>query len=186
MKSSTLHRAGLSRENMSALESSRTVDLDRNEYSRYIKPQRSSELDVLWRSVGKSNDSRTHKQKAPGVYLAVGFIAGALFIGLISLIAGFSNVASNVKSENNVNLPPAAKANVAIIGADSEASAQAAVISEEKYEVKSGDTLDKIAFRFYGKYDVEKINEIQKLNNITNPSALQIGQVILIPVDKSR
>ena len=47
MKSSTLHRAGLTRENMSALESSRSFDLDRNEYSRYVKPAKAPELDVL-------------------------------------------------------------------------------------------------------------------------------------------
>ena len=69
MKSSTLHRAGLSRENMSALESSRTFDLDRSEYLRYTKPiAKTSELDVLWRNVGKTSiDTRTTKQKAPGV-----------------------------------------------------------------------------------------------------------------------
>ena len=64
--------------------------------------------------------------------------------------------------------------------------AAVSVPSEEKYEIKSGDTLDKIAYRFYGKYDVEKIDAIQKINNITDPSALQIGQVIIIPVDSQR
>ena len=74
-----------------------------------------------------------------------------------------------------------------VIGADSQTSGTvASVPSEEKYEIKSGDTLDKIAYRFYGKYDVEKIEAIQKINNITNPSALQIGQVIIIPVDSQR
>lgn len=187
MKSSTLHRAGLTRENMSALESSRTFDLDRNEYSRYIKPTKTPELDVLWRSVGKTGvDTRGAKQKAPGVYLAIGFICGALFMGLISLIAGFSNFVGNQKTEEIV-VQQAAKPNVAVIGADTPVvSETAAATSEERYEVKSGDTLDKIAYRFYGKYDMEKIEAIQKLNNISDPASLQIGQVIIIPVDAAR
>ncbi len=187
MKSSTLHRAGLTRENMSALESSRSFDLDRNEYSRYVKPSKAPELDVLWRSVGKTSaDARTVKQKAPGVYLAIGFICGALFMGLISLIAGFSNFLGNHRTEEIV-VQQAAKPNVAVIGADAQSASETSVaVSEEKYEVKSGDTLDKIAYRFYGKYDTQKIDEIQKLNNITDPSSLQIGQVILIPVDSAR
>ena len=172
MKSSTLHRAGLTRENMSALESSRSFDLDRNEYSRYVKPSKAPELDVLWRSVGKTSaDARTVKQKAPGVYL---------------LIAGFSNFLGNHRTEEIV-VQQAAKPNVAVIGADAQSVSETSVaVSEEKYEVKSGDTLDKIAYRFYGKYDTQKIDEIQKLNNITDPSSLQIGQVILIPVDSAR
>ena len=107
-------------------------------------------------------------------------------MGLISLIAGFSNfIGSQKTQEIVVQQPP--KANVAVIGADSQtSSAVVSVPSEEKYEIKSGDTLDKIAYRFYGKYDVEKIDAIQKINNITDPSALQIGQVIIIPVDSQR
>ena len=188
MKSSTLNRAGLSRENMSALESSRSFNLDRSEYLRYSKPaSKTSELDVLWRSVGKTNaEARSVKQKAPGVYLLIGFICGCLFMGLISLIAGFSNFIGSQKTEEII-VQQAPKANVAVIDADAQdATTPVASVSEEKYEVKSGDTLDKIAYRFYGKYDVEKIDAIQKLNNITDPSSLQIGQVILIPVNAQR
>ena len=187
MKSSTLHRAGLSRENMSALESSRSFDLDKSEYSRYIRPAKTSALDVLWRSVGRTNaDTRSVKQKAPGVYLLIGFVCGALFMGLISIIAGLSNFVGSQRTEEIVVQQPP-KANVAVIGADTQSSTVSAQsATEEKYEVKSGDTLDKIAYRFYGRYDVEKMEAIQKLNNITNPSALQIGQVIIIPVDIQR
>ena len=188
MKSSTLHRAGLSRENMSALESSRSFDLDRREYLRYSKPVvKTPELDVLWRSVAKtSTDTRVTKQKAPGVYLLIGFICGCLFMGLVSLIAGFSNSIGSQKTEEII-VQQAPKANVAVIGADAQSVATPVQsVSEEKYEVRSGDTLDKIAYRFYSKYDVEKIDAIQKLNNITDPSSLQIGQVILIPVNNQR
>ena len=62
MKSSTLHRAGLSRENMSVLENCATLDSDRSEYSRYVRSPKTPELDMLWRSVGRSTDIRTAKQ----------------------------------------------------------------------------------------------------------------------------
>ena len=56
--------------------------------------------------------------------------------------------------------------------------------AEQKYIVKQGDTLNGIAYRFYGKYSEEKINEIQRVNNIKNPAALSIGQELIIPVSQ--
>ena len=186
MKSSTLHRAGLSRENMSVLENCATLDSDRSEYSRYVRSPKTPELDMLWRSVGRSTDIRTAKQKAPGVYLTIGFIAGALFMGIISLIASFANLTSHSRVEEFSALP-SSKTSVAIIGAETEnASANASVIAEEKYTVRSGDTLDAIAYRFYGQYDAQKIEKIQEINHIANPQALQIGQVLIIPVEHTR
>ncbi len=66
----------------------------------------------------------------------------------------------------------------------SESKESAETARREKYTIKSGDTLDKITYRFYGKYDARKIEEIKKINNILNPENLQIGQVLVIPVDK--
>ena len=63
-----------------------------------------------------------------------------------------------------------------------EATSNASSV-EEKYTVKAGDTLDKIAYRFYGKYDMEKINRIMQLNNIKDETTIQIGQVLIIPLD---
>lgn len=186
MKSSTLQRAGLSRENMSVLENCATLDSDRSEYTRYVKPQaKTPELDMLWRSVGKTADIRNIKQKAPGVYLLIGFIAGALFMGIISLIAGFANLAGNTRVEE---FPTEKRAQVAVIAPDGETTNPnvTTTTTEEKYEVKSGDTLDSIVYRFYGRYDTEVIQKIQDLNNLSNPNALQIGQVLVIPVEQTR
>ena len=60
------------------------------------------------------------------------------------------------------------------------------IISQEKYIVKKGDTLNGIAYRFYGKYSESKILEIQRINNIKNPAALSIGQELIIPVSRER
>ena len=73
--------------------------------------------------------------------------------------------------------------NVAVIGEDA-AAGTAAEASREKYVVKSGDTLNGIAYRFYGKYNEAKIQEIQKINEIANPAALKVGQELLIPVER--
>jgi LysM repeat protein len=47
------------------------------------------------------------------------------------------------------------------------------------YTVKRGDTLGKIAIKFYG--DAHKYPVIQRANNIANPSRIWVGQVLIIP-----
>jgi len=48
-----------------------------------------------------------------------------------------------------------------------------------RYTVKKGDTLYNISKHFYG--DTSKYNIIMEYNNITDPSKIQIGQVLVIP-----
>ncbi|HMR64200.1 MAG TPA: LysM peptidoglycan-binding domain-containing protein, partial [Anaerolineae bacterium] len=47
------------------------------------------------------------------------------------------------------------------------------------YTIQRGDTLGRIAQRFYG--DARKYPVIQRANNISNPSRIWIGQVLVIP-----
>jgi nucleoid-associated protein YgaU len=47
------------------------------------------------------------------------------------------------------------------------------------YTVQRGDTLGRIAVRFYG--DARKYPLIQRANNIANPSRIWVGQVLIIP-----
>lgn len=47
------------------------------------------------------------------------------------------------------------------------------------YTVQSGDTLGKIAKRFYG--DARKYPVIQSANNLSNPGRIWVGQVLVIP-----
>ena len=51
----------------------------------------------------------------------------------------------------------------------------------ETYTVRYGDTLGAIAAR----YDLS-IEDLMRLNGLTNPNALQIGQVLKIPVQVTR
>lgn len=150
-----------------------------------MKFQRKPELDVLWRDFEKSVQSKS-KAKAPVVYAGIGFVLGLLFALGIAVIIGLSMYSDvqkpefkqqTIKLETNdtpVSIVPSST--------NEEATSNASSV-EEKYTVKAGDTLDKIAYRFYGKYDMEKINRIMQLNNIKDETTIQIGQVLIIPLD---
>lgn len=50
-----------------------------------------------------------------------------------------------------------------------------------EYKVRSGDTLERICVKFYGKYNYDLIQKIKLANKIRNPRSLQIGQKLIIP-----
>ena len=54
--------------------------------------------------------------------------------------------------------------------------------SNEEYTVREGDTLESIVIRFYGSFDMERVNAIQEANKMANPNALSIGQKLIIPM----
>jgi nucleoid-associated protein YgaU len=51
-----------------------------------------------------------------------------------------------------------------------------------KYKIQSGDTLEKIALRFYGSSAPKDIDKIKIANKIRNVRLIRIGQEILIPM----
>ena len=192
MRGSTLHRSGLTREKMGVLANISQIADNRKQNAKaqlnqYYRATKAQELDLLWGNVQKGiqkvhNVTKSAKQKSPIVYLTIGFIAGVLFMCLITLIVSVVSMHPKTKSE----IKPT-KTNVAVIGAENILDdATDVVVSKEKYVVKKGDTLNGIAYRFYGKYDEAKILEIQRINNIVNPAAIRIGQEILVPVSQER
>ena len=52
----------------------------------------------------------------------------------------------------------------------------------QTYKIKSGDTLAKIAKKFYG--DAQKYMLIAKANDIRDPNKIKVGQVLDIPFDQ--
>ena len=187
MKSSTLHRSNLSRERMAMIENVRPQSYNSSvsDVNQYMKFQRKPELDVLWRDFEKSVQSKS-KAKAPVVYAGIGFVLGLLFAIGIAVIIGLSMYSDVQKPEfkNQTIKLETSETPVSIVpSATNEETSVGAASVEEKYTVKAGDTLDKIAFRFYGKYDMEKINRIMQLNNIKDETTIQIGQVLIIPLD---
>ncbi len=190
MKGSTLHRSGLTREKMGVLANLSQIDNKKQttkaQLNQYYRAAKAQELDLLWGNVQKGiqkvhNVTRSSKQKSPAVYLTIGFIAGVLFMCFITLIVSIFSMNPKVDAEIT------SKSNVAVIGSSSvPQDTLDSIISQEKYVIKKGDTLNGIAYRFYGKYDESKILEIQRINNITNPAAIRIGQEILVPVSQIR
>ena len=166
------------------LERARAMNMSTDDIPQYRQSsqpvEKAPELDMLYKNFQK-NIRKPNVKRTPEVFFGVGFALGAISMLIISLIVGISSMAMRPKQDMTAMKPTS----VAIIPADKKLVAPAeTVTSEEKYTIKSGDTLDKIAYRFYGKYDNEKIEKIQLLNQIKNPASLQIGQVIIIPVDK--
>ena len=72
---------------------------------------------------------------------------------------------------------------ISFIPADSAATKPTAPVSNEQYVVKAGDTLESIVIRFYGSFDMSKVNAIQSVNKMANPNALSIGQKLIIPMN---
>lgn len=171
MKSSTLRRSNLSKEKMAVLEALSKYKQESSYDSSpnvYVRPNKEKELDLLWQNFKISQKS----EKSPSVYLATGFIAGALSMLMLTAIINFSvkdsNVPVNSKAQKeSVNFLPAG-----------ETSAKEA----ETYIVQSGDTVENIMIRFYGSFSPEKAKAVQQANNLKNLNKLQIGQELIIPM----
>ncbi len=183
MKSSTIRRSNLSKEKMAVLEalSKYKQDAYDNSPGVYVRPNKEKELDVLWQSfkVNQRND------KSPSIYLATGFIAGAVVMLILTVLISFS--ANSIKSvEEQVASVPAPvkkeKLSLNFIPSSSEKVEEQAAANEQ-YTVQSGDTMESILIRFYGSYSKDKEALVLKTNNMTNPNKLAIGQKLTIPVE---
>lgn len=179
MKSSTLKRSNLSKERMHFLE-----ELSRNKQQPYdsspgvyVRPNKEKELDVLWQNFKVSQK----EEKSPGVYLATGFVAGAIAMLIMTTLVSFS-----IHGIGELTSMPQSKekAKLTFIPADKSAPTETAVSKgSESYTVKNGDTLESIIIRFYGKFDLSKVAKIKEANKMSNPNNLQIGQTLIIPME---
>ncbi len=175
MKSSTLRRSNLSKEKMAVLEALSKYKQDSsydNSPNVYVRPNKEKELDLLWQNFKISQKS----EKSPSVYLATGFIAGAVTMLMLTTIISFSVKGSDVNVPANNTKVQAENVNFLPAG-------ETAVKESEVYTVQSGDTVESILIRFYGSYSPEKANAIQKANNLKNLNRLQIGQKLTIPME---
>lgn len=180
MKSSTLRRSNLSKERMLFLE-----ELSRNRKQPYdaspgvyVRANKEKELDVLWQNFRVSQK----EDKSPGIYLATGFIAGAIAMLIMTTLLSFS-----IRGNDSQDIPTAPrvkeKARLTFIPADKSGAETVAKKGTESYTVKNGDTLESIVIRFYGKFDLAKVDKIKQANKMANPNSLQIGQNLVIPLD---
>ncbi len=194
MRNSSIYRSNLSGEKiafLSELKSQKELNQDDNTPKAYKRPGKQKELDLLWQNF-KINPK---EEKSPGVYLLTGFIAGALCMFLMNAILSIgSNLSENStqtslgqpKFEKKISrkskLPIASQVEV-IPAVQTTAEKQEEIPTVETYTVKSGDSMSSIVSRFYGRYDLSKVEKIKQANNLTNPHKLSIGQKLIIPLD---
>ncbi|MDA0772614.1 MAG: LysM domain-containing protein [Cyanobacteria bacterium] len=51
-----------------------------------------------------------------------------------------------------------------------------------EYKIRSGDTIEKVASKFYGSSSYNNIQKIKMANHISNARLLQIGQTVIVPM----
>lgn len=178
MKSSTLRRSNLSKERILVLE-----ELAKNKKQPYdaspgvyVRPNKDKELDVLWQNFKVSQK----EDKSPGIYLVTGFVAGAIAMLIMTTLLSFS-----VRGNDSPSIPSPKlkeKARLTFIPAD-KINGTTTLKGPESYTVKSGDTLAGIVIRFYGNYDLSKVEKIKQANGMKNANDLQIGQTLIMPMD---
>ena len=184
MKSTTLRRSNITKEKIQMLEAlSRYNSMHQNE-DFYKSQNKLREIDALWQSFGVRSQ---RNEKAPQVYFVVGFVLGVIstliVVVLVSLLLNLSTPKDDAMPVPKKSAAVESNEKFSFIPADSAASKPAsAPVRNEEYTVKSGDTLESIVIRFYGSFDMRKVNAIQSANKMANPNALSIGQKLIIPM----
>lgn len=178
MKNTTLqHKTNISREKLAVLEE--LLSSKQKEYeataAEYNKQNKEREIDILWQELKSHREERS-----PGVYLSIGFVAGAMAMFLMTSIINFgvqseNTAAFNVWKKSSISAKKAA-INVA------PASNVDEILNNMTYTIKNGDTLETIAVKYYGVASRANVAKLQRANNIKNPHNIQVGQTINIPV----
>ena len=186
MKSTTLRRSNITREKVAMMEALNRYNRTHQDQDYYKTQSKNKELDALWQSFGVKPQK---SEKAPQVYFVTGLIAGVI---VTLLITTFVSLLINLSTPKEDSVVPVSKpvtessGRFSFIPADSTSSKKAAapVTLNEEYVVKEGDTLESIVIRFYGAFDMNKVNAIQEANKMANPNALSIGQKLIIPMNQ--
>lgn len=181
MKSSTLRRSNLSKERIAVLEElakNRKQPYDASP-GVYVRANKEKELDVLWQNFRVSQK----EDKSPGIYLATGFIVGAITMLIVTTLLSFSVRNGDSQDLQAPKKSKAEKARLSFIPSDKTTKTPETKGATESYSVHSGDTMESIIIRFYGKFDLSKVEKIKQANNLKNPNSLQIGQNLIIPLD---
>ena len=180
MKGSTLRRSNLTREKMAMMQSLVNYSKIHQDTDFYREQSKERELDVLWQ-----NFKIAHKpvDRSPQVYFVLGLIAGALItLVMTTMISIMINFTSPKEAKVKTPKVKTEDAKFSFIPADTAAVVETPVSTSQAYVVESGDTLESIIIRFYGAFDLGKVELIREANNMSNPNALSIGQKLVIPM----
>ena len=183
MKSTTLRRSNITREKVAMMEALNRYNTEHQGEDFYRRQSNRREIDALWQNFGIKQQ---RSEKAPQVYFVVGLIAGVIITLLITTFLSILINISTPKEDAVPKVKPAAQENAkfGFIPADASKPATAPAVTKQEYTVREGDTLESIVIRFYGSFDMNKVNLIQEANKMANPNALSIGQKLIIPVNK--
>ncbi len=183
MKGSTLRRSNLTKEKMDMMRSINNYSARHQDSSFYRDQTKERELDVLWQNFKVSHRTA---DKSPQVYFVLGLVVGAVITLIMTTMVSIL-INCTAPREAKIQTPKAAaeEAKFTFIPADSAAVVETSSIpTSQTYTVQSGDTLESIIIRFYGSFDMKKVNLIKEANNMSNPNALSIGQKLTIPMIK--
>lgn len=187
MKSTTLRRSNITREKVAMMEALNRYNRAHQDEDFYRTQTKNRELDALWQSFGVKTQK---SEKAPQVYFVTGLITGVIITLLIttfvSLLINVSTPKDDIEAVPNKKPVSASSSRFTFIPADSSSAKKVTTptILNEEYTVKEGDTLESIVIRFYGSFDMNKVNAIQEANKMANPNALSIGQKLIIPMNQ--
>ncbi|OGI03817.1 MAG: hypothetical protein A2Y25_07355 [Candidatus Melainabacteria bacterium GWF2_37_15] len=146
----------------------------------YVRSDKERELDILWQ--GYRINSK--EEKSPFVYLCVGFVAGIIIMIIMTAILNFGNPSRDNLAELNLWEKASIKSANPVVNVTPSAENNGSVLTTTaEYKVQSGDTLERIAYKFYGNGSPSKVNKIQSANNMDSPHKLKIGQKLIIPVE---
>lgn len=184
MKGTTLRRSNITREKIAMMEALSRYNRNHQDEDFYKSQSKTRELDVLWQSFGVKTQKN---EKAPQVYFTTGVVVGVIITLAVTTLV---SLLINLSTPKDDTMPaPAKKTKVeaskfSFIPADSAAAKPVSdILTNEEYVVKEGDTLESIIIRFYGSFDMSKVNAIQNANKMRNPNALSIGQKLVIPMN---
>lgn len=186
MNSTTLRRSNITREKVAMMEALNRYNKTHQDENFYKVQSKNRELDALWQSFGVKPQK---SEKAPQVYFVTGLITGVI---ITLLITTFVSMLINISTPKDDIAVPASKpvaqssGRFSFIPADNSSSKKVTtpVTLNEEYVVKEGDTLESIVIRYYGSFDMNKVNAIQEANKMANPNALSIGQKLIIPMNQ--
>ena len=125
-------------------------------------------------------------ERAPQVYFVTGVVVGVI---VTLAVTAFISILLNLSTpKDDIVIPKKSAAETSgkfsFIPADNQNKGNVQTeISNQQYTVKEGDTLESIVIRFYGSFDMSKVNAIQDANQMANPNALSIGQKLIIPMN---
>jgi LysM repeat protein len=185
MNSTTLRRSNITKEKIAMMEALTRYNRQHQDEDFYKAQNKTRELDALWQSFGVKSQ---RNEKAPQVYFVTGLIVGVIITLAITTVL---SILINISTPKDDMALPAKKpvaestGKFSFIPADAASSknVETTAGNTEEYVVKDGDTLESIVIRFYGSFDMNKVNAIQEANKMANPNALSIGQKLIIPMN---